>query len=198
MTHFSRRSIILTLASVLVCRPAFAAPTQYQLDTKSSKVGFRFSLSGVEQTGSMPVERADIVIDPKNLSASMVDVVLRVAGARTSLIFATQALIGPDVLDSAQFPTIRFVSDKVQLAQDGRLSGGARIAGKLTMHGVTKPVTLDANLYRARGSAADDLGELTVQLSGQVSRSAFGASGYADLVDDIVGLDITAVISAVN
>jgi polyisoprenoid-binding protein YceI len=200
MPRYTRRTAMTALACLV---PAFslasvsqAAPTRYTLNKGDSNVGFSFVMGGSAQKGTMPVQNAKITIDPSNLAASQVDVSVSVAGARTGLIFATQALIGPDVLNAAQYPTIRFVSRSVKLAADGRLSGGARVLGDLTLHGVTRPVTLNANLYRQRGSAADDLSHLTVQLTGQISRSAFGAVGYPDLVADAVGLDITAVISA--
>lgn len=183
-------AVAVTLAS-----PVGAAPTRYTLDAKASRVGFSFSLGGRQHNGTMPVSRAVILVDPDNLAASRVDISLDVAGVRTPLPFVRPALIGPEVLDAARYPTIRFVSNKVQLAPDGRLSGGATISGKLTMHGVTRPVTFKATLFRAPGSAADDLSNLTVQLSGQVSRAAFGAVGFPDLVADTIGLDIYAVIS---
>mgnify|MGYP003681888048 CR=1 FL=1 len=142
----------------------------------------------------MQVATAEILVDPANLAASRVDISLDVDSVRTPLPFARQALIGPDMLDVGQFPTVRFTSTKVRLAADGRLSGGATISGNLTVHGVTRQVTLDAGLFRAKGSAPDDLSLLTVQLSGQLSRSAFGASGYGDLVGDPVDLNIVAII----
>jgi len=202
MAHFTRRTALTALACLV---PAFssalasvtqAAPTRYTLNKGGSNVGFSFMMGGGAQKGTMPVQTAKITIDPDNLASSHVNVSVNVAGARTGLIFATQALIGPEVLDAAQFPTIRFVSRTVKLAADGRLSGGARIIGDLTLRGITRPITLQANLYRQSGSAVDDLRSLTVQLTGQVSRSAFGAVGYPNLVADMVGLDITAVISA--
>lgn len=190
----TRRTALMGLTALAWSPVAAAAPIPYKLDVRASKVGFTFTLSGVAQTGIMPVRAADIVIDPGNLADSKIDVTLDVAGARTGLIFATQALIGAEVLDARTYPTIHFLSDKVHLAQDGRLSGGARIAGMLTMRGVTRPMTLTAAVYRPPGTAPDDLRELSVRLSGQVSRAAFGASGYADLVADTVGINITAVI----
>ena len=186
----------LMLASLPVL--LMAAPTRYRLEAKSSQVGFSFTLAGALQKGTMPVSKAVILVDPDNLRASRVDISVDVARARTPLPFARNALIGPDVLDAARYPTIRFVSTKVQLAADGRLSGGAKITGKLTMHGVTRPVTLEAGLFRTAGSAPDDLSNLTVQLKGQISRSAFGATGYKDLVADTVGLNIVAEIRAIR
>ncbi|MFD3189493.1 YceI family protein [Sedimentitalea sp. HM32M-2] len=194
MIQPTRRDMLVALACLALGTRSAAAPTRYALDRAASTVGFRFILNGVSQTGSMPVQRADIFIDPANLAASRVDVTLDVAGARTPLGFATQALLSPEVLDAARFPTIRFVSKTILLSRDGRLSGGARIRGHLTLRGVTRPITLNAGLYRPRGTRADDLDILTVRLSGQLSRTAYGAAGYPRLVGDRVTLDITALI----
>ncbi|MHA6262531.1 YceI family protein [Arenibacterium sp. CAU 1754] len=197
MANMNRRTTLTALASLALCPTALAAArTRYTLDTRASQVGFRFILNGAQQKGTMPVRSADIRIAPDDLAASQVDVSVNVAGARTPFIFATKALIGPDVLDAARFPVIRFVSERVELASDGRLSGGARLHGRLTLRGNTRPITLDANLYRPQGTDPNDLSQLQIRLSGQVSRSAFGASGYANLVADRVDLDISAVIRA--
>lgn len=193
----TRRSVLISLGClVLGLSSAQAAPMRYTLVKKRSNVGFRFLLSGVPIQGSMPVQAARIVIDPKNLGASRVDVTLNVAKAKTTLFFATDALISAEILDAKRFPTIRFVSKSITLARDGRLSGGASIHGLLTMRGVTRPITLNANVLRATGSATDDLSNLTVRLDGSVSRAAYGATGFPDLVTDTVGLDILVVIAA--
>ena len=193
----TRRHALLIAAAAAI-RPATgtAAPVQYILDKARSRVGFGFILGGAAQTGTMPVTEARILIDPANLAASRVDVAVSVTDARTGLIFATNALTGPQMLDAARYPTIRFVSTRVKLAPDGRLSGGATIRGNLTLRDKTRPIELQANLYRPQGTAADDLSELVVLLSGQLSRAAFGINGYRDLVQDQVTLDIRAVIRA--
>ncbi len=144
----------------------------------------------------MPVQSAHINIDPQHLAASPVDVTLNVAGAETALFFATDALVSAQVLDAKRCPAIRFVSHAVTLARDGRLSGGASLQGLLTLRGVTRTITLNAILLRARESAVDDLSNLTVRLDGAVSRSAFGATGFPERVADIVTRDILAVIAA--
>lgn len=202
MSHPSRRAAMLGLGCLPILPVGLwpgavaAAPTRYELDAKASQVGFTFILGGALHKGTMPVSKAVILVDPANLAASRVDISLNVAKARTPLPFARQALIGPQVLDAKRYPSIRFVSTRVRLAADGRLSGGAKISGKLTMHGVTRPLTFYAGLFRAPGSAVDDLSTLTIRLQGELSRAAFGASGFGDLVADTVGLDITAVIRA--
>lgn len=193
----TRRSVLITLGCLAVnLSPAYAAPTRYSLVEKASNVGFRFFLSGAPIQGSMPVQAAKISIDPANLSASQVDVTLNVAKAKTALFFATDALVSAGVLDAKQFPTIRFVSQSITLASDGRLSDGARVHGSLTLRGVTRPITLNADVLRAPGSAEDDLSNLIVRLDGSLSRATFGATGFSDLVTDTVELDILAVITA--
>lgn len=196
----TRRAMLRGLASLPLlglsgAHAAQAKPTRYTLDTQTSSVGFFFTLSGTAQRGTMPVKRADIIIDPQDLTASTVDVLVDVARARTGLFFATQAMTGAEVLDADRFPTIRFVSTRVQLGAGGRISDGARITGDLTVRGVTRPITLEASLYRRPGSAADDLRQLMIRLRGQISRSVFGASGYSDLVNDAVTLDINATVN---
>lgn len=190
-----RRQALIALASACALpNAALASPIRYTLDPEKSHVSFQFKLNGITQTGSMPISRAEITIDPEQLAASQVDVTLNVGRARTGLIFVTQTMTGPEVLDVAQFPTIRFVSRRVILGAHGRLSEGAKIIGDLTLHGVTKPVTLQAALYRRRGAAVDDLSQLDVVLRGNISRAEFGADGFADLVADRVSLDIRARI----
>ncbi|MDP5215724.1 YceI family protein [Ruegeria sp. 2205SS24-7] len=194
MTPLSRRTFLATSAASLAAPALGAEPQPYLLDKAASKVGFIFTLAGNAQRGTMPVTSADIQVDAADLAASSVDVRVDAAGARTNLFFATQAMKSAEVLDVAAHPTIRFVSKEVELGTGGRLSDGAKLQGDLTLRGVTKPVEFEASLYRKPGSAAKDLSELSIQLHGQISRSAFGATGYPDLVPDPIVLDIFALI----
>lgn len=194
MPQITRRDTLFLLAALPFAPEAMAAPTPYRLDARASSVGFRFNLSGANQSGSMPVKSAKIMIDPANLSRSTVDVSVDVARTKTRLMFARDAMLGQDVLWAKRYPTIRFVSTRVQLGSGGRISDGARITGNMTLRGTTQPVTFDAGLYRNRGSNRADLSKLFIRLRGAISRSAFGADGYPSLVRDRVELDIKAVI----
>ncbi len=194
MIHGSLLALAATGLLLLSAGAGLAAQRRYGLTASASRVGFGFKVGGTSQKGTMPIRNADIRIDPDNLANSSVDVSVSVKKARTGLALATEAPKGADVLDAARYPTIRFVSTRVKLGAGGRLSDGATLSGDLTMRGVTKPVTFKASVYRQAGSAADDLENLTVRLRGALSRSAFGATGYSDLVDDTITLDIQAAI----
>ncbi|WP_037307276.1 YceI family protein [Ruegeria halocynthiae] len=194
MSVLSRRGFIAGATSLVLARPAFAKLSPYALVPQGTSVSFTFALSGIAQSGTMPVRSADILIDPQQLQNSKVDVVLDVANARTKLPFARKPMLGPSVLDVATFPTIRFTSTGVKLGPGGRISKGASISGDVTVRGVTRPLTLQANLYREAGSAVDALDRLYINLTGTLNRTDFGATGYPDLVQDQVGLDIRAEI----
>jgi len=191
------RLSLAALASPALGAQAFAAPTPYRLGPNGATITYLFTLNGGQVKGTVPVSGASLIIDPRNLAASTADVTADVRRARTGLIFATEALKSESVLNAQSFPQARFTSTRVILGPGGRLSGGAAIEGNLTLRGVTRPVRFAADLFRKRGSAPDDLSALDVRLQGSVDRRAFGATGYADIVDDTVGIDIKAeIISA--
>ena len=103
---------------------------------------------------------------------------------------AGEAMKGQSVLWTDRFPEITFESNEVR--RDGE--GGATVTGMLTVRGETRPQTFRARLFRPPGTAAGDRDRLTIRLDGSLSRSAFGASGYANFVGDEVDLDIQAFI----
>lgn len=195
MNTLTRRTVLAGLASLPLAPKLHAARQPYALSQEDTRVGFSFDLSGVPQTGSMPIQTADVQVDTSRLQNSQVTVVLNVSRAKTRLPFARMPMLSPSVLDAESHPTITFISTKIVLGPDGRISDGARITGDLTVRGVTRPITLLASLYRPPGTAANNLDRLSIGLQGALNRHDFGASGYADLVNDTVGLDIRAEIS---
>ena len=188
------RPLLLALpVFCLTTLAAAAAPRSYALDPSQSRVEFTYTLSGKDDTGTMPITRADLVIDFDNVSASTAQVTLNAAGAKPGYFFATDALKSSSVLDTADYPQITFVSRQVTSRP-----GGARIEGNVTVRGVTRPMVLDAKIYRRQGSEAGDISRLTVMLTGEIARSQFGATGYPDLVADTVELRIIARLVATN
>lgn len=175
---------------------SLAASRSYELVAEGSRVSFTFTANGIENSGTIPIETADISVDTGNLDRSRAAVTADVRKIRTGLIFVTEAIKSTELLNAEAHPTVSFTSNRVQLGAQGRISEGARIDGSLTLRGVTRPITLDATLSRPPGTRPDDLSVLYIRLTGTLSRSAYGASGYAGLADDAVALDIRAEIRA--
>ncbi len=170
---------------------ATAAPVAYVLDRDQSSVAFETDFGADRITGSFPIVAADLTLDFEQVGNSTVAVTLDVSGARASFPFAAQALRGPRVLDASEHPQIAFQSTKVTPEGDG-----ARVEGKVTVRGVTRPMVMRAEIYRQKGTEAGDRSHLTVRLTGVVARSAFGATGWSDMVGDEVRLTILARIDA--
>jgi polyisoprenoid-binding protein YceI len=80
-------------------------------------------------------------------------------------------LHGPDWLDAAKFPLMTFRSRKI--VRTGK--SAARIEGDFTLHGVTRPLTLQATFNGGyAGNPYDPRGRIGFSAHGVVKRSAFG------------------------
>ena len=179
--------LILALAALTA---AHARPAAYHLQADASTVGFETDFGTDKITGQMPITRADLSLDFQNPAASTFAVTLDASGSQASFPFAAQAMKGPKVLDTGEFPQITFVSTRV--IPDG---ADAWVDGNLTIRGVTRPARLRAEIYRQQGHDAGDFSRLTVHLTGAVQRSQYGATGWNDMVGDEVRLDILARIA---
>lgn len=185
------RILALVLASLLPLQGADAATVAYRLDPAASTVAFETDFGPDLITGSIPLEKADLGLDFDNVTNCTVAVALDVTGAKASFPFAAQALKGPKVLAAKDHPRMTFESTSVKRAGEA-----ADVTGNLTIRGVTRRVTLRAQIFRPQGSAESDFSHLTVKLTGKVNRSDFGATGWSDMVGDEVRIIITARIDA--
>ena len=70
----------------------------------------------------------------------------------------------------------------------------AAVDGLITIRGVTRPLTMQAQLFQVAGEAKGDYTHLTISLTGAVMRSEFGAKGWSDMVGDQVRINILARI----
>lgn len=181
------RSLILLL--LVMAAPARSEPLPYRLDATASRVGFTYSLEGAPSAGRIPILDADLIIDMTRLARSRVAVRLDAAGAQANLFFATEALTSPAILDTANHPVIAFRSTAVRATD-----WGALVDGEVTIRGVTRPMRLEARLFREVGRDPRDYSRLQVRLTGSVDRHAFGASGFPGLVAPEIGIEITAWI----
>lgn len=176
---------ILTGFSPAVWAEAF----DYDIVTSRSLVGFTYQFGSSEILGKFTNYKADISIDFEKARNSHVDVVLNTATASAGFVFATQALRSRKVLDATAYPNIKFVSKSVKPA-----GTGAIINGLVTVRGITKPLTLKAQLLRDPGTLASERDDLRIRLTGAINRHDFGASGYPNNVGDMLKIKIDARI----
>ena len=95
-------------------------------------------------------------------------------------------LKGDKWLDAAKYPDITFKSTKV--VKTG--ADTATVVGDLTMHGVTKPVTLEAKFNAAGPNPMSKVFTAGFEVSGTIKRSDFGVKTLVPIIGDEVQLMI--------
>jgi polyisoprenoid-binding protein YceI len=184
------KTLFILGMSVLTAASAFAAPKieagKYGIDPAHSKVGFEIShlvISTVE--GRFDTFTGNVEMG-KKIDDTKIDASIDVNSISTGNGDRDKHLKSPDFFDAAKFGTITFVSKSVSGATDH-----LAIKGDLTIHGVTKPVTLDGKYM---GVVNDPYGNTKVAFSakGKISRKDFGLI-WSKMVEagPVVGDEVT-------
>lgn len=135
---------------------------------------------------------ASFTYDPKAPEASKINVTVDPASIDTSTgadafgLKFNKELAGDGWLETAKYPTITFVSTKVDVG-NGQTG---KVTGDLTFHGVTKPVVLDVTFNGVGGGFMPGSVKTGFSASTTIKRSEFGVSKYVPLVGDDVTLNI--------
>ncbi|MBS0200877.1 MAG: polyisoprenoid-binding protein [Proteobacteria bacterium] len=124
--------------------------------------------------------------DEKNPEKSSVEVMIPIDQIDTFVPKLDEHLKGPDFFDAQKYPTATFKSTKVTM-KDGHL----KVMGDLTLHGVTKAVTLKAKLNKVGIAEMMKVPAIGFDASTTISRSAFGISQGVPLIGDDIELRIT-------
>jgi polyisoprenoid-binding protein YceI len=147
-------SFVLAPALVLVGLALSAGPlrsqapmpdglVEYEVDPSHTQVMFKVRHMGVSTvTGKFNRFAATFAYDPENPSASWVTATIDAASVDTDNERRDNHLRSPDFFAADSYPTLTFQSTGVEHVEDGRL----RVAGDLTIRGVTKPVLLNVVL----------------------------------------------------
>lgn len=115
------------------------------------------------------------------------------ASAETGVGVVNALVRGAGYLDAAEYPTISFQLDRLT-----RLSKSeARVDGRLTLRGVTRPMTLAAKVFRYGPVSGDPQRfEAGFDLSGTIDRTDFGSTGGLPDVPADLDLRIRLVMSS--
>jgi polyisoprenoid-binding protein YceI len=193
MVHFRPAAVALTLALVGTAALPALADSTWKIDPNHSSAEFaikHFALSNVR--GNMPIKTGTIVLPDGKDIPTHVDATLIVSGVDTKQTDRDSDLKSPNWFDAAKYPTIAFTSTKIE----GTDPANFTIAGDLTIHGVTKPVVLQAHL---EGKGQGGQGEKRVAYSAvtTIHRADFGISdAHTNAIGDlVVGKDATISLS---
>ena len=118
------------------------ATVTYSIDAAHSSASFSVRHMMISHVrGGFSDISGTLILDPANHEASSVQVEIGVASVHTGNADRDNHLRTGDFFDAAQYPKITFTSTKVEKTGDEE----GNITGNLTIHGVTKSVTLAAD-----------------------------------------------------
>lgn len=126
--------------------PASAAqpqtgPNTWNVDTSHSAAAFSVKHMMVSTVrGTLGPVKGTIEYDGKSIESLKADITIDVSGLNTGVQPRDNDLRSANFFDVAKFPTARFKSKRVEATGQGRF----KMIGDLTLHGVTREVTLDA------------------------------------------------------
>jgi len=192
MKRLALMTLLFVSSSVFAADGAkVPAAEKYDIDASHSGVVFGWNHFGF----SNPAARFDKIegsalLDKADLTKSSISVTLPVEGLDTGVAKLDEALKSPDFLDATRYPTITFKSTKVEETGENSL----KITGDLTIHGVTRPVTLDAKVNKI--GIFEIPGVIKAQAAGfdattVIRRSDFGVTKYVPAVSDEIPVRIT-------
>jgi len=169
--------------------PAAVQAGAYDVEPLHTRVLFSVSHMGFTTWyGEFTNVSGSLALDPKKPAASTLEIHIPVATVSTTSAKLDGELKSDAWLDAGQFPEMVFKSTKV--VETGK--DAATVTGDLTLHGVTRPVTLAVKFNGAGTNPLDKKYTAGFEVSGQIKRSDFGVKTYVPLIGDDVDLIISA------
>lgn len=167
--------------------PKALKPGAYKVEPYHTQVRFSVSHFGfTDFSGFFSGASGSLDFDPARLAATKLNVSVPVGSVLTTVPQLNEELKGSQWFDAARDPAATFVSGKV--SQTGPQS--ADVSGQLTLHGVTRPLTLHVRFVGAGINPLDKTNTIGFAATGVIKRSEFGIKTYVPLVGDDVQLSI--------
>jgi len=163
------KKIILFLAIVLSVTPVFAQ-TMWKSDPNHSKLNFSTIHLGIADVEGL-FNKFDVTIEAskEDFSDAVFTLTVDMASVDTEVEMRDNHLKSADFFDVETYPQMTFRSTSIQETEKNKY----KLTGDLTLHGITKPVTMDL-WYRGTLDNGPDKPKVSgFQLTGAISRSEF-------------------------
>ena len=177
-------------ALVLTSLAATAAPVRYALDPVHTRGLFAVEHAGFSKAlGTVSGSSGTLVFDPDDWAAATLEVTVPLRRADLGDAKWNEATLARNLLDAERFPDAHFVSTKVEASD----ATHAKVTGNLTLHGVTRPVTLDVTLNALKRHPLPPFRRTAgFSATATLSRAAFGVDAWKSMIGDTVELRIEA------
>jgi polyisoprenoid-binding protein YceI len=183
-----RKSAIFTALLTLTTVVASAQVSKWQIDPAHSEADFTVRHMGISNVhGRFGNITGALTLDEKDITKSSANATVDITTVDSGVAQRDQDLKSPNFFDATKYPQMTFVSKSLS-----NNNGQLQLTGDLTMHGVTKAVTLA--LEGPSKEQADPWGKTRRAFSGTttIHRQDFGLtwSGNLKSGDAVVGDDV--------
>jgi len=179
------KKIALILAAIVTLTAFTTVLPTWQNDDPHSQLGFTVSHLGINDV-SGTFNDFDVTVQSvkPDFSDAVIELSAKTASIDTRVEARNNHLKSADFFDVEKYPTLNFKSTAVKPAGKNKY----KLTGNLTLHGVTKPVTMDL-LYK--GTVENPMSKKQTagfQVTGTIKRSDFnvGPKFPAPMISDEV------------
>jgi len=175
------------LAAALLASGASRAADEYEIDASHTYPMFAVKHSGLSTLhGRFDDTSGHFTLDREG-GSSRVEAVIRVDSLDSGHGQRDKILRGDKFFDVARFPEMRYVSRQVRFTG----ASTATIDGELTLHGVTRPLTLDLQHLSCAVHPLLRVWACGFDAYAKIKRSEFGMDAYLPtIVGDEVAIEI--------
>lgn len=175
--------------ALLVADAAVAKTESFELDPVHTRVAFQVSHAGLSNpVGSFSGSTGSLDFDPQDWTSARLSVRIPISTLDLGDGKWQQSILGRSFLEAKEFPEARFVSTSVLPTGEHT----AQVNGQLTLHGVTRPVTLAVTLNALKRHPLTFRRTAGFSATATLSRKQFGISAWKAVVGDEVHLIIEA------
>jgi polyisoprenoid-binding protein YceI len=179
---------LVTLAFFATAGSALAQKQTYSIDPAHSEVGFSIRHMAISTVhGRFALKGGTVILNSKNVSDSAVEALIDVQSVDTGTAQRDDHLKSPEFFDVAKNPTATFKSMHISRSGDG-----FDVLGNLTLHGVTKPVTLHMDEPSKEQTGIDNKMHRGFSATTTLHRQDFGLvwNGVVKSGDNVIGDDV--------
>jgi polyisoprenoid-binding protein YceI len=168
--------------------PAFA--TTYTLDPNHTQVQFIWNHYGfTDLTGEFGKIEGTLEFDAADPTKASVNATIAIDSVDTNVKKLDGVLASGDYFNAAKFPAATFKSTRVE---KGATPDRLKVTGDLTIHGVTKPLTLDVKVTKVGEHPLRKAPAAGFDATATLKRSEFGITKYLPNVADEVKIHVVA------
>lgn len=138
------KKIALAVAALSISSASFAAPVHYTIDPNHTFPSFEVPhIQGISIWRGKLTNSAGTVVLDREAKTGSVDITIQANSFDFGMAKLDEHVEGDEMFDAKKYPTITYKGDL-------KFTGDApsTVEGNLTMHGVTKPVTLKINSFK--------------------------------------------------